>query len=133
MIGLRLAELRVEIEDAFGQRMSIGAIVEIVVEELELLAAFVGDRDARVFLERHREEAVERAVVGNGKKLGLPDVVVAEAKAEKIAERGFDAWCRLVVPVHAEDDALEMIRFLTQEREPDVGQLAGSIGVEYGE
>src|SRR5579883_211054 len=133
LIGLRLPELRMEIEGALRQRMSIGAIVEIEVEELELLAAFVGHGDAGVFLEGHGEKAVERAVVGDGKKLGLPGVIVAEAKTEKIAERGFDTWSRLVVPIHAEHDALEMIRFVTQEREPDVGQLARPIGVEYGE
>src|SRR5262249_23114118 len=93
------------------------AIVEIVVERLGFLLTLVRDRDERVLLERHREEAIESVMIGDGEKLGLPSVVVAEAEAKEIAERSFDAGRGFLVPVNPQHEFFQMQVFAAGERE----------------
>ena len=77
MIGLGLAELRVEVEGVLREGVGVRAIVEIEVESVNHSLAFVGNRDAGVLLKGHGEETVQRALVSNGEKLGFPSVVIA--------------------------------------------------------
>src|SRR6266478_1835205 len=57
-IGLGLADLRVKIEGFGRERLLVCAIVEIEIEGVHLLPAFVRNGDARMLLKWHEEESV---------------------------------------------------------------------------
>jgi hypothetical protein len=59
-------------------------------------------------------------------------VIFAEAEAEEVADGGFDTGALLVVPIDAQDDALQVIGFVVGDGEPDVRNFAGAGGVEHG-
>src|SRR3974390_1295447 len=69
--GSRLTILRVEIELICGERFAVGAIVNVEVEGVSLDCTLVCYRDARMLLERHGEEAVERFVGADCERGGL--------------------------------------------------------------
>src|SRR6185437_16938210 len=117
MIGLRLVVFGMEIQRSRRQRVRVGAVVDIVVESENRLLAFIGNSDARVMRKRHGKEAVQRIVVSNRKHLRLPGVVFAKSKAEKVTNRRLDAWIRLSIPIHTQNDALEVIRLVVRNRE----------------
>ena len=59
VIGLGLTILRMEINCARGKGMRVRPIVNIEVERVDRLLAFIGYCDARMLGERHGEKAVE--------------------------------------------------------------------------
>ena len=52
----------------------------------------------------------------------IPVVILsAKAQSEEISDRRFDAGCGLLVPVHSQDQLLQVIGLGTRDRKPDVG------------
>src|SRR4029077_2128964 len=72
VIGLRLAKLRVEVENVLREGVGVRAVVKIEVKRVDHLLAFIGNGDARVLLKGHGEERVQRALVSHREKFGFP-------------------------------------------------------------
>ena len=125
MVGRGLPVLRVKVKLIRRQRLAVGAVVDVEVEGVGLDRAFVGHRDARVFLKRHREKTIQRLVGPDRQRNRLIKVIVAEPQPEEVADRRFDAGRRFPVPVHAQHQRLQMIRIVARNRDPDMRDQAG--------
>src|SRR6266567_2337511 len=66
VIGLGLAELRVKVEGFRRERLLVRAIVEIEIEGVHLLPAFIRNGDARMLLKWHEEKRVQGLVAADG-------------------------------------------------------------------
>src|SRR5256885_16691131 len=55
-VGLSLAVLRMKVESSQWERLQKRAVVEIEIEGIHFLLAFVGNGDARMLLKWHRSE-----------------------------------------------------------------------------
>src|ERR1700674_1036494 len=58
VVGLSLAELRVKVESPARESLGVRTIVEVEIEGIHFLLAFVGNGDARMLLKRHEEKRV---------------------------------------------------------------------------
>src|SRR5438045_3209233 len=58
--------------------------------------------------------------------------IVADAQTEEVADGRFNAGCAFAVPVHAEDNLLQVLFFFVRDGEPDVGNLSGTSFIEHG-
>src|SRR6266481_1924239 len=58
MVGLSLAVLRMKVESSHWERLRKRAVVEIEIEGIHFLLAFVGNGYARMLLKRHEEKRV---------------------------------------------------------------------------
>src|SRR6266851_9380707 len=133
VVGLGLAELRVKIERFGRESLLICAIVEIEIEGVYLLLAFVRNSDARMLLKWHEEKRVQGFVAADGEKFGFPAMVFAEAETKEISQRSFHAWCRFLVPINSQHQSLEVISLGTRDGDPYVRQQAGPVGVQQRE
>src|SRR5258708_97491 len=133
VVGLGLAELRVKIERFGRESLLIRAIVEIEIEGVYLLLAFVRNGDARMLLKWHGEKRVQGFVAADGEKFGFPAMVFAEAKTKEISQRSFHAWCRFLVPINSQHEPLEVIGFGTRNGNPNVRQQARAVSVQQRE
>src|SRR3954452_11112697 len=61
----------------------------------------------------------------------MPTVIFAQAEAEEVADGRFDTGAGLAIPVDTQDDPLQMVGLAVGDSEPDVGDLAGAIGVQH--
>src|SRR6185437_13827203 len=98
VIGLGLAELRVKVQRVLRQRMRESTIVEIEIEGIAFFLAIIADGNQRVLLKWHWKPRVKRVMACGGQDFGFPNVVIAQTKAEEIAERRFHAGRFLSIP-----------------------------------
>ena len=102
--------LRVEIELICGEGHAVSAIVDVEVERVGLDRTFIGYCNSGMLLKRHGEEAIQGLVGSNLQGDRLVQVIVAKSQAEEVANRSLNMGERaFAVPVHAEDQRLEMI------------------------
>src|SRR5260221_13858931 len=80
--------------------------------------------------EGHGEKAVQGLVSANRQRCRLIKKIVAGAEAEEIPDWSFDARRGLAVPVHSQDDSLQVLLFPVGNGEPDVRNLSGAGFVE---
>ena len=73
-------------------------VVDVVEDEIDVLAGVVGQQDSRRSTERHRDRRVERAALGAREERVLEWDESAEARAEKVAERRRDGRGRRAIP-----------------------------------
>jgi hypothetical protein len=95
------------------------------------LIAFIADGDPRMARKRHGKEAVQRLDATHRQHQRMPVVIGAKAQPEKVADRRLDAGCRLAVPIDAQDNALQVIRLIVGDGEPDMGNAARPVGVQH--
>ena len=132
-VRLRLAKLRMEIQCVRRKRFGISPVVEIEIERKNFALSFISQRDAGVLLKGHGKKRVQGAIVRDGKKLGFPDVIVTKAQPEEIAQGSLGTREAFAIPVHAQNQFLQMIRLRIVECEPDVREHAWAVHVENGE
>src|SRR2546430_1517772 len=132
-IGRRgLAVLGVEIERVRRQGLVVSAVVHVEVERAHFSWSFVPNRDAGVFLKGHGEKTIQSFIRAHRKRNCLIQKVVAQAKTEEIANGSFDAGRGLTVPVHAQNELLQVIGVVTSDGEPDMTDKARARFVQYG-
>ena len=60
-------------------------------------------------------------------------MIGAKSQAEKVADGSFDTGRLFAIPIDAQHNALEMIRLVVGDGEPDMGDRARAIGIQHCE
>src|SRR5215813_11236361 len=92
-----LPVLRMEIHAVLRQSGDV-LVVDIRIERTHRSGTLIGHGEARGFLVRHSEIAVQRANRRAVEKRGLVNHILAEIEAEEIAYRAFDAGLARAFP-----------------------------------
>src|SRR6185437_9668034 len=116
-----------------SKRMAVGPIVDAVIEGKDWLLSLIRNRDSSMASKRHGEKAVQTLIAANGQHLGFPAVVIPQAKSEEIAYRRLDAGGCFSVPIHAQNDAFEMIGLIVRNGEPDMRYLPRTVDIKHRE
>lgn len=103
-------------------------VVDVIIEAANIVVGFILHRDPRTAFERHLEVAVERSALERGgrQRQRTKVVLLAPPLSEKVADRRFDTWFGLPVPVHAKDGIAPNERIGGCDRDPDMLDDAGS-------
>ena len=133
LAGRALPVLSVKVERVCGQSLRVGAVVDVEIERVHFAPPLVRHCDSGVAREGHGEEGIQRLVRAYGQRNGLIEEIIAQALPEEIADGRFDARRRLAVPVHAQDQFLQVEKFRAGNGDPDVRNDAGPVLVEQRE
>jgi hypothetical protein len=101
---------------------------DLIVERVDLNARAVFNHDARSTLEWHREIAVESPARHTHRQRRVVSLVKAVTK--KVAERYRHRRFGLIIPVHLERYAAQVMQIVTGNRNPDTLDDSRSLGVE---
>src|SRR5271170_7287195 len=94
-----------------GQVLAQRLIVDVEIKRIDVSSSFVGHRDARPLVKRHWEKRIQRFIRGHGERSRFKKEVVAKTETKKIADWSLDTWRGFVVPIHSQDEFLEVIFF----------------------
>ena len=125
-----LTILRVKVELIPGQGLAVSAIVDVEIKRVRLTRPLVRHRDARMFLKRHREKAVQRLVRPHRQRQRLIQVIVPQPQPEEIANRSLHARRSFSIPIHAQHQRLQMVRIVACNRDPNMTDHPRPIRVE---
>src|SRR5678816_4251393 len=99
--------------------------VDVVIEAIATLLAFVGDRNTSLLAERHRPIAIAALAIGADADRNRGEGFVhAEADAEEIADGTFHTRMLLAVPINPQSELGRIEGIAVGDGEPDVHYLA---------
>src|SRR5438132_13515254 len=100
--------------------MRVNLIIDIEEHRVNLVIAFVGQRNSRILAEWHWEKAIQCAVGPNRERNRVIEKIFAESQAEEVSQWRLHARARLSVPIHSQNQGFQIVRTIAGESHPDV-------------
>src|SRR5579862_2426318 len=129
----RLPILRMKVKLVRSQRLAVSPVVDVEVKRISLDRAFVRYRNPRVLLKRHGKEAIQRLVRTDLQRRRLIRVILAQPEPVKVADRSLYTRGGLAIPIHAQNQRLQMIRIITSNRDPYMRNDSGASVIQQSQ
>src|SRR5579872_946584 len=113
--------------------MRVNLIINVEENRVDLVITLVSEGNSRTLIKWHREKTIQGAVGANRERNRMIEKILAKSQAEEVSERSLNAWARLTIPVHAQNQSLQVIGIIVSECDPDVRDHSGTRVVEKGQ